>query len=346
MVDLPKLWTLQAMTLGKNGMILAKNIEVVVIACALVFLIIDHANSCDVFSSTNQCRKRKKLGSIVGGGGGICQCHRLLSEPTAGVGDGVNAKTTLTKGSPPPQAHAWSPYLPLLYCTSFYIYLSIHPKYRIKWYINCNLLHCNSLVTGFPRWFSLPSPSLHWTAHQLKRILFQVRQRVSACPNWLKDHLRWPTCPEMPCRNVRVPKVQNFLWFGFYEYPKILPGLCAGSWALQFSASSQGGKASVISGPCGAWRRAHGKVGDWKVVWRSPNAHKCLSVHCTCMCVCVNWRCKKYTDRSISIYIYTSLIYSTSSIFFICNNPNNKFHQLFEGVVYSQTGNPPSCQWV
>ena len=176
----------------------------------------DHANSCDVFSSTNQCRKRKKLGPIVGGGGGICQCHPLLSEPTAGVGDGwdgVNAKATLTKGSPPPQAHAWSPYLPLLYCTSFYIYLSIHPKYRIKLYINCNLLHCNSLVTGFPRWFSLPSPSLHWTAHQLKRILFQVRQRVSACPNWLKDHLRWPTCPEMPCRNVPVPKVQNLLWF-------------------------------------------------------------------------------------------------------------------------------------
>ena len=61
MVDLPKLWTLQAMTLGKNGMILAKNIEVVVIACALVFLIIDHANSCDVFLHQSM-QKKKEVG--------------------------------------------------------------------------------------------------------------------------------------------------------------------------------------------------------------------------------------------------------------------------------------------
>ena len=58
-------------------------------------------------------------------------------------------------------------------------------------------------------------------------------------------------------------------------------------------------------------------------------------------CVCVSIEDAKNTQIVLSLYIYTSLIYSTSSIFFICNNPNNKFHQLFEGVVYSQTGNPP-----
>ena len=233
---------------------------------------------------------------------------------------------------PPPQAHAWSPHLPLLYCTSFYIYLSIwsiHPKYRRKLYINCNLLHCNSLMTGFPWWFSLPSPSL-WTAHQLKRILFQVRQRVSACPDWLitYDGLHVLRC------HAETSLSQKFRTScDLVSISQDLAGLCPGSWAL--------GRASVISGPCGAWRRAHGKVGDWKVVWRSPNAHKCLSVNCTCMYVYISVCIYIYICMYMYIYIYIYLylyihiyIYIMYACVCVCQLKMQKIHRSFYLPMY------------